>query len=132
MSEPKFENSELFKDLCGYVKFTEAQSAMLDYHSRENCNLQTKLYEHERVIVRYAYRLWGMWALLVMTQILLLLLSAAMLRQRMDCVEKAILQLQSSPPVQLLKEQTSSDRSIQHPHPISFATLIAFSTEGLA
>jgi hypothetical protein len=79
MSEPKFENSEIFKDLCGYVKFTEAQSAMLDYHSRENCNLQTRLYEHERVIVRYAYRIWCMWALLVMGQLLLLQLSVAIL-----------------------------------------------------
>ena len=76
------------------IKFTESQSAMLDYYRREQWKMEqqqwgvmNQLLETAKCFRRQLYVLF----LLILVHIALLVLSVAILFQRVDCVERTIL-----------------------------------------
>ena len=102
------DNTASFEDIVRAVKFTEAQCAMSDYHRREQWMMvqeQQNLINETRKSFREICKDFRLAAfvifLLVLAQMLLLVFSAAILRQRIDRIERALPSLQQVQQVQL-------------------------------
>jgi DNA polymerase III psi subunit len=85
MKNNEVQNSPLFDDIVRSVKFTADQVAFFEYYRKEQWDMQSEFR-------RNTSRVLGMLCLLIVAQCCLLVFSSTVLQQRVDYIEKRLLQ----------------------------------------